>query len=144
MVYFDTSVLVALLAAEKTALSIKHWLDDLDPSMPLVVSNWIYPEFASALGIKLRLGYMTKGKLQKLCTELVEWLALDFAILSVTESDFKNSAALISHTGLNLRAGDALHLTVAQRCHAMHFATLDKDQKKAAAQLKLLTIDFQK
>ena len=138
MVYLDTSVLVALVANEANAPSIKRWLADAD-SASLCSSDWCVPEVASALSLKVRTGQLDEAQAD------AAWQTFGAAcdglldLLPVQAADYSTAAQMCRTPQAGLRAGDALHLAVALRsgCDAMlaFDQTLNKNARASGLQL---------
>jgi uncharacterized protein with PIN domain len=61
VVYLDTSALVALVANEPNAQSVKRWLA-APQAAQLCSSDWCVPEVASALSLKVRTGQLDEAQ----------------------------------------------------------------------------------
>ena len=124
-VYVDSSVWIALLAHEPSAADLLTWLQAEQGQ--LMTAMWTRTELASALSVKVRRGELNAAKFTELLKCFDEWIVSDVQLLPVDNADFQRAANLCADSGSRLRAGDALHLTVAQRCQASHMASLDRD-----------------
>ena len=131
MHYIDTSVLVAYLIPEKYSSQAEEALRQ--PShYPLALSLWTETELISALGIKCRTGQINESDMQK---ALDQYETLDgyFIRLQVQDEDYRNAAKLLQNWRTGLRAGDALHLAIAQR-HSNIVLSLDERLVSAGLQ----------
>lgn len=135
MQYVDTSVLVAYLVDETYSEQANQALRE-ENRYPLAISLWTETEFFSALGIKCRTKQITE----------IQWLAVQekyfllkphFDWLPVTDSDYLTAIELLKHWQTGLRAGDALHLAIANRHNAL-LLSLDKRLVIAAKQLGMV------
>ena len=140
MVYLDTSVLVALVANEPGAPSVKRWLAGADAA-PLCSADWCVPEVASALSLKVRTGQLDEAQAD------VAWQAFGAAcdglldLLPVQATDYATAAQMCRMPQAGLRAGDALHLAVALRsgCDALLAFDQNLNKNARASGLQLIT-----
>lgn len=140
MVYLDTSALVALVANEPSARSVKLWLADPQAAQ-LCSSDWCVPEVASALSLKVRTGQLDEGQAD------ASWQAFGAAcdglldLLPVQAADYATAAQMCRVPQAGLRAGDALHLAVALRCGCDALLAFDQNLNKnaRASGLQLIT-----
>ena len=140
MVYVDTSVVVPLLTLEPSSENVTAWFTDLQ-EMP-VSSDWLLTEFASAISIKVRTGQLS-GVIAKSVHKEFQLLASSgLRLVPVSRSAFKAAADLAQAHIHGLRAGDALHLAVAQEMGAKTIATLDGMMAKNAKRLKITPVRF--
>jgi uncharacterized protein len=140
MVYLDTNVLTALLCPEPETGAVLGWLaasDDLE----LVSSPLCRTELASALAIKERTKQLSKKQVA-LATQKGLAVLASTRCEQVETSDFDDAAALCSQVGTNLRAADALHLSLAKRVGCTSFATMDIVIRKAAPKLGFKLVNF--
>lgn len=141
MVYLDTSALVALVANEPNAPSVKRWLAAADAA-PLCSSDWCVPEVASALSLKVRTGQLDERQAD------AAWQAFGAAcdglldLLPVQATDYSTAAQMCRMPQAALRAGDALHLAVALRSGCAALLAFDRNMNKnaRASGLQLITI----
>ena len=129
MIYCDTSLLVAVLAAEAGAPIVQAWLSAQDAET-LAISAWTDTEIASAIALKQRVGAIDLGAVHRILTA---WRSLreSFSIAEVERDHFREAADLIIRPGVKLRAPDALHLAIA-RANGFGLATLDRELAEAA------------
>jgi uncharacterized protein len=137
-IYVDSSVWIAVLAREAPASTLTDWLAEQDGQ--LLASYWTRTELASALGIKARRGELTQKQMSLLLQEFERWVTGGLQMLAVDGQDFAAAAALCEDVSSGLRAGDALHLSVARRCQASHLLSLDGDMIKSAPALGLAVV----
>jgi predicted nucleic acid-binding protein len=124
LIYLDTSVLVALLTKESSALAIMRWYAKHDAAL-LVTSDWSLTEFSSALALKVRTKQLTPKQAKAVLKTFETFIGGGVRLLAVSRQAFQQGAGLIQAMD-GLRAGDALHLSVAIEAGATEFATLDK------------------
>jgi predicted nucleic acid-binding protein len=123
--YVDTSAMVALFAREPSATAVLNQLDVAQADGPLVVSDWVITEVASALGIKRRRGELNatehRAIWQSFSAECGAW----FAVEPVATADFVIATEYCLSTTDALRGGDAMHLATANRTRCTAFLSLD-------------------
>jgi uncharacterized protein len=140
VVYLDTSVLVALVANEPGAPSLKRWLAGAQAAL-LCSSDWCVPEVASALSLKVRTGQFNDAQAD------AAWQAFGAAcdglldLLPVQATDYATAAQMCRLPQAGLRAGDALHLAVALRsgCDALLAFDQNLNKNARASGLQLIT-----
>ena len=140
MVYLDTNVLIAMLCPEPETDWVLGWFAASE-GLDIVTSPWCRTELASALAIKQRTRQLGKKEVN---------LALQkgLAVLATTRCeqvetvDFDEAATLCSQTASNMRAPDALHLSLAVRVGCSSMATMDAVMQKAARKLGLRLVKF--
>lgn len=129
MFYVDTSVLVSALTLETRTAQMQQWLAGQQADQ-LTVSDWTITEFSSALSIKIRTGQLNLDQRSRALAAFNQMISESFTVFGISASHFRAAARLTDQFSLNLRAGDALHLTVAL-AHGATVCTLD--QRLAAA-----------
>jgi predicted nucleic acid-binding protein len=134
MIYLDTSVVVPLFIAEPESEAVDAWLDTCND--PLVSSDWLLTEFASALAIKLRKRELSEAKATAVRKEFDRFCS-DVCITPVSRAAFREAAQLTRKYQNGLRASDALHLAVAMEIGATSLATLDNRMAENARCLML-------
>jgi uncharacterized protein len=138
--YVDTSVWIALLGRETTAPSIAQWLAQ---GRQLLTSTWTAVEVASGLGIKVRRGEFAPELAQTMCGAYEKLLVSDVSVITVDNADMQQAQWLCMQTQRGLRAGDALHLALAQRNNCSHFFSLDQTLNRNAqgAGMQLISLE---
>jgi uncharacterized protein len=135
MLYLDSSVLVPLFVPEPESDLVRAWVE-ARAAEALAISDWTMTEFASAMGIKVRDKGLKPGQARRACA-LMEKLAGDsLKVFTPSRSDYGRAAEHLGHHALGLRAGDALHLAVAQNEGAECLYTFDRRLIEAARKLK--------
>jgi predicted nucleic acid-binding protein len=133
MVYVDTSALVPLFIREPNTDALIDWLESSEER--LAISEWTLVEFASAAAIKLRTGEAT-AKLVKQATARVHEFAQKYCTIAVPgRENFRRAAALAGDGALKLRAGDALHLAIAESLNTQGILCLDHAMIESAKSL---------
>jgi predicted nucleic acid-binding protein len=69
-------------------------------------------------------------------------VAADLQLLPVLPAHFQRAAALLLDAAHGLRAGDALHLAVAEAAGVLQMATLDDVLARNAHRLQIKTVPF--
>lgn len=138
--YVDTSVWLALLGREVTAKRVADWFEK---GVALTTSVWTAVEIASALGVKARRGELTQQAVSAVCKAYRD--LLDIGIVQVQNcqiTDFNEAQMLCEQVASGMRAGDALHLSVAVRSGCSQFFSFDKtlNQRASLAGLELIAI----
>ena len=123
MIYVDTSVLGAVFFREPTAAALAAALRQ-HAGAGLVISGWTVTEMASVGAIKARAGAVSGAMRVDALRAFHRFASTELQVVEVEAFDFRTAAHLIERAS-NLRAGDALHLAVAQRLGA-GLATLDQ------------------
>ena len=133
MNYIDTSLLVAAFTSENETARAQDWMRRNNPAS-FVISDWTITEFSAALAMKLRNRLLAAHE-QEAAETLFKRSFRGAAVESVGRSDFRAAASLSSAGVVGLRAGDALHVAIAQRLGATLW-TLDRDLQRAATERK--------
>ena len=136
--YLDTSVVVAAITREPRTPDAQRLLAESGGA--LSISDWTVTEVASALAIKRRHGSLA-GRDHALAGRTFARLSSEaLSRLPVLSSDFTRAAALAGRSELTVRAGDALHLAVAERVGGA-LATFDVSMARAAALLGIAVVE---
>ena len=128
--YLDSSLVIAALTEEARTELVRRWLEQRLVAST-AISRWVDTEVSSALSIKVRTKAMTAVQRNE---ALAAWYRLRsnaIEVLTISADDFELAAAFAGRYELGLRAGDALHLAIAQR-HGCSLATLDRTMAAAA------------
>ena len=140
MVYVDTSVIVPLLTTEPSTEKVTAWFSGLTDTP--VSSDWLLAEFSSAISIKVRSGQLSEGNAKAVHKEFRNLASSGLRLAPVGRTAFQAAAAMTQVHGHGLRAGDALHLAVAQEIGATRIATLDATMEANAVRLKMPPVKF--
>lgn len=136
MRYLDTSFLVPLFIREPKSKAVGAWLAGIGTS-ELAVSEWGVTEFSSAASIKTRTGQIGEAARTDMQAEFKAFIDSRVRrVVHVLSADFHRAADLCDRWPLGLRAGDALHLAIAER-YSLTVCTLDKGMWTAAEALGL-------
>jgi predicted nucleic acid-binding protein len=118
--YFDTSFLVPLVFIEPTCDVVRHFIS-IQPSGAMFASHWNLVEFASMLGREVRMGSLNTEEAGRAMERFRNLLAQSFTVVVPTQDDFTAATRMIATFQTGLRAGDALHLAIAENNHASMF-----------------------
>ncbi len=140
MIYLDTSAVVPLFVREPASAVVDAWFEGC--ADPLLSSDWIVTEFASALSIKERSGALSARDARAAWRSFEAFCESGLRLAAVSREAFKESAKLARHQAHGLRAGDALHLAVALETGSRSIATLDTTLAANARRLKMRTVKF--
>lgn len=133
MVYVDTSVLLALFLNEAKTADAWSWLDLQAPGA-ITASDWTLTEVASALGVKRRMNMLDDQTYTDVLAKVRHFAASQLAIVTLDRADFQRAAVLCDAWQLGLRAGDALHVAIAER-RDLTICTLDRIMRETAISL---------
>jgi uncharacterized protein len=136
VLYFDTSFLVPLILPEATSDKITAFVRTLSAE-PLAVSHWTLVEFSSLIGREVRMGGLDAGAATRADARFEAMVNASFTILLPKADDFGLARHYLARPETGLRAGDALHLAVANNHHAAAIYSLDKTLLKAGKILRL-------
>lgn len=133
MFYLDTSFVVSAFSVEPKTADCQSWLDE-NVDAELLISDWVKTEFSSAVSLKIR----TKEISVEQRAEMVTWwhnaAANNFIAIDVVAGHFETASRMCDNHQLSLRAGDAMHIAIAQSVGAT-LVTLDKRMAAAALEL---------
>ena len=140
MVYLDTSAAVPLFVAEHSSDLMDRWISACE--MPVVSSDWIVTEFASALSIKERSGTLGAKDAKAAWRSFEMFCRSGLRLAPVSRRAFQEAAKMTREPAHGLRSSDALHLAVALEIGAKSIATLDATMAGNATRLKLKAVEF--
>ena len=140
MVYLDTSAAVPLFVAEPSSDLIDNWLGTCD--VPVVSSDWIVTEFASALSSKERSGTLSAKDAKAAWRSFETFCQSGLRLAPVSRRAFEEAAKMVRQPAHGVRSSDALHLAVALEIGAKTIATLDATMASNAKRLKMKTVEF--
>jgi uncharacterized protein len=136
MLYLDTCVLVPLFLPEPESDRMQRWIER-QGAESIFISEWTLTEFASALGLKVRMKHLQADQARN-AQKLMERLAAQsFHVHVPTHADYVRAAAFLGEHALGLRAGDALHLAIAYNEGATAVYSLDRLFVSAGRKLKI-------
>lgn len=132
MRYLDTSVLLAFLVPEVGSSAAEALMTS--DGEPLAISSWSEVELVSALGVKLRTRQMTERDASSAIDAYTRLVLPSLRRIQVGDADHRKAVTLLKGWRTSLRAGDGLHLAIADAHRATIF-TLDQGMAKAGATL---------
>jgi predicted nucleic acid-binding protein len=140
MIYFDTSAFVPIFILEATSRAIVEWLES--SREPVAISDWTLVEFAAATSMKLRTGQISVAKATKAAQEMQSFSRGQCLVALPERETFVRAAEWARQPGLQLRAGDALHLAIARQLNAARLACLDNAMIASAGALGFEVVSF--
>lgn len=135
MIYLDTSALVPAFIREPKSDAILAWLEN--SGQRLVVSEWSITEFSSAAAIKVRTGEIAPALAKRARTRFLDFAENHCSIAVPQRAEFRRAAELAGDASLKLRAGDALHLAIAEASKAEGILCLDETMAAGAKTMGL-------
>jgi len=135
MIYADTSALIPAFIREPKSDSVLAWLEASGER--LVVSEWAIAEFASATSIKVRTGQIEGAIARQAMTRLLDFAQKHCSIAAPQRAEFRRAAELAGDVDLKLRAGDALHLAIAEASNVQGVLCLDETMSDSAKAIGL-------
>ena len=140
MIYLDTSAAVPLFVAEHASDAMDRWISGCE--IPIVSSDWIVTEFASALSIKERSGMLGARDAKAAWRNFELFCRSGLRLAPVSRRAFEEAAKMAREPAHGLRSSDALHLAVAREIGAKPIATLDATMARNAKRFKLKIAEF--
>lgn len=123
MIYIDTSALVPIFIRESSSEAVLSWLESAGER--LAISEWGLLEFASAATIKLRRGEITASVLKQVGNRVQKFAEEACILVTPGRDEFRRARELVLDATPKLRAGDALHLAIAESVGAQAMLSLD-------------------
>jgi len=136
VLYFDTSFLAPLILPEATSDQIAAFVRRL-PAEEFAVSHWTRVEFSSLIGREVRMGSLDAQAAARADARFEAMVDESFSTLLPTADDFGLAKRYLGRFETGLRAGDALHLAVANNHRAAAIYSLDETLLKAGKILDL-------
>jgi uncharacterized protein len=124
MIYIDTSALVPAFIREPKSEAVLAWIETSGER--LVVSEWAIAEFSSAAAIKVRTGEIAVATAKRAQARFLEFAQDHCSIAVPQRAEFRRAAELAGDVNLKLRAGDALHLAIAEASKVLGILCLDE------------------
>ena len=135
MIYVDTSALVPAFIREPKSDAVLAWLET--SGQRLVVSEWSITEFSSAAAIKVRTGEIAPALAKRARARFLDFAERHCSIAVPQRAEFRRAAELAGDVSLKLRAGDALHLAIAEASKAEGILCLDETMAAGAKTMGL-------
>ena len=136
MRYFDASFLAPLILPEATSDRIAAFVRRL-PAEAFTVSHWTRVEFSSLIAREVRIGGLDVQAAARADARFEAMVDESFAVLLPNADDFGLTKRYLGKFETRLRAGDALHLAVANNHRAAVIYSLDKTLLRAGKMLGL-------
>jgi predicted nucleic acid-binding protein len=136
VLYFDTSFLAPLILPEATSDEIAAFVGGLRAE-ELTISHWTRVEFSSLIAREVRMGGLDVGAGRRADARFEAMVDESFAVVLPTVEDFDLAKWYLGQFETGLRAGDALHLAVANNHRAAAIYSLDKRLVEAGKILDL-------
>ena len=133
MTYLDTSLVIASLIRERRSEAVLAWISSFDGPQ-FAVSPWVNTEVASALALNVRTQAISQSTQNQAWASWQIFLRDSMYNIDITEPAFDMAAEYCADPVLALKAGDALHLAVAQSA-GLAVATLDRGMLSAGLAL---------
>jgi predicted nucleic acid-binding protein len=130
MVYLDTSALVPMFIREPKTDAVLAWLESA--LAPVAVSDWVLVEFASAASIKVRMGSISASAARDAIGRAFSFARAHCTVSTPGEGEFHRAMELAAESSTGLRAGDALHLAIAESLDAEAILCLDDGLARGA------------
>jgi predicted nucleic acid-binding protein len=125
VLYFDTSFLVPLILPEATSDGIAAFVHRL-PAEQLTVSHWTRVEFSSLIAREVRMGGLDVQAASRADARFEAMVDESFSVLLPNADDFGLAKRYLGRFETGLRAGDALHLAIADNHRAAAIYSLDR------------------
>jgi predicted nucleic acid-binding protein len=136
VLYFDTSFLAPLILPEATSDKIAAFMRRL-PAEEFTVSHWTRVEFSSLIAREVRMGGLDVRAAARADVRFEFMVDESFSVLLPNADDFSLAKRYLGRFETRLRAGDALHLAVANNHRAAVIYSLDKTLLQAGKVLDL-------
>jgi hypothetical protein len=138
MVYVDTSALVPVFIREPKSEAVVAWLESSGER--LAISEWSLVEFASAASIKVRSGQLAASLAKRATARVNEFARKHCSVAVPGQQEFRRAAQMAGSDALKLRAGDALHLAIADGLKAEAILCLDNSMIESAKSLGMSVV----
>jgi predicted nucleic acid-binding protein len=135
MRYADTCLLLSLIYRDPGSEAALAWLEQVGTG-EILISHWALTEFVSAAGIMARRGDIDARLHREGLAHCRRFVAARLQVETPIAADFERAAVWLEECASGLRAGDALHLSIAARVGAV-LCSADKTLLAAAANLGL-------
>jgi len=133
MIYIDTSALVPIFIRELKSEAVIGWLESSGER--LSISEWSLVEFASAAAMKVRTGQVAPNLAKRSTVRVREFAQKHCTVAVPGRGEFRRAVELAGDGSLKLRAGDALHLAIAESLNAQGILCLDDAMIESAKSL---------
>lgn len=130
MIYVDTSALIPAFIQEPKSAGVLAWIESSGER--LVVSEWAITEFSSAAAIKVRTGQISATVAKQARERFLAFVNEYCAVAVPQRTEFRRAFDLAGDPALKLRAGDALHLAIAEASKVEGLLCLDSAMSEGA------------
>lgn len=137
MRYADTCLLFSLIYRDAGSEAALGWLEQVGTG-EILISHWVQTEFVSAAGSMARRGDVDARLHREGLLQFRRFVAARLKVETPIAADFDRAAVWLEDYPSGLRAGDALHLSIAARVGAA-LCSADNTLLAAAADLGLVT-----
>jgi len=138
MIYIDTSALVPLFIREAKSEAVIEWLETSGERV--AISEWCLVEFGSAAAMKVLIGHAGVDVVKQATVRVHEFAQKYCTVALPGREEFRRAAELAGNDTLKLRAGDALHLAIAEALNAQGILCLDAAMTASAQTLGMHVI----
>lgn len=138
MIYIDTSALVPAFIREPKSEAVLAWIENSGER--LVVSEWTIAEFSSAAAIKVRTGEVAPAVAKQARARVQDFAQEHCSVVVPERVEFRRAAELAGDADLKLRAGDALHLAIAEASKVQGILCLDEAMGISAKAIGLTVV----
>ena len=135
MIYIDTSALVPAFIREPKSEAVLAWFETSGER--LLVSEWAIAEFSSAAAMKVRTGEIAAPMAKQARARFLDFAQDHCSIAVPQRAEFRRAAVLAGDANLKLRAGDALHLAIAEASKVQGILCLDETMGASAKSIGL-------
>ncbi len=134
-IYPDTAIIVSAYTDEISTAVADDWMRSIGGD-ELMTSAWVDTELAAALAAKIRTGAIAPDDGKALLQVIRESLRRSATPVPIHQGHFAAAADLLARSTKPLRAGDALHLAIADDARATLW-TFDRKMAEAGQALDL-------
>ncbi|HWA91013.1 MAG TPA: type II toxin-antitoxin system VapC family toxin [Rhizomicrobium sp.] len=131
-VYLDASVIVSIFASDVFTERARAFATS--SRSQLIVGSFAAAEFASALGLRCRMGTATPTDAKAALGDFDGWRQRFAAMAELVAEDIRAADGFLRRLDLNLRTPDAIHIAMAGR-HGAALATFDDGMAASARAL---------
>ncbi len=131
MIYIDTSFLAPFYIREATSERVEAVLLAVPPNQ-LAISDWTRVEFASLLARRVRMRELTQQMVNAAIASFQADVADSYTVFTLNQAVFDRAIEFLLEGNTGLRAGDALHLSIAYNRHTENILSLDRGLIAAA------------
>ena len=136
MLYFDTSFMVPYVLPEAASNRIQQFFKE-HSGEDLAISQWTRVEFLSTLARQVRMGALSEQAARDADIRFENAIDQSFIVVRPNRNDFDLCKHYLRQFETDLRAGDALHLAIANNRGVRTFYSLDKKLLRAGRLLGL-------